>query len=159
MSAQYFDVYSTFRDAILEVIGRAERELIVFDADLRDTGIESLAGIEALESLCRRTSAPDSIRILVQDSGFIERDSPRLLSLCGRFGHRMRIRVLPPAYRSFEQPFVIADGQHMVIRFHQDSSRGKFCFDCGSDCAKLTTDHETLWSVSENGPSGIPLGI
>ncbi len=156
---QYFDTHGAFREALFAVMRRTERELVLFDADLRDTGLESLEGITVLEALCQRTTAPDSIRILVHDAAFVERDCPRLLSLCARFSHRMRIRITTPAFRNYEQPFVIGDGQHLATRFHQDSPRGKQCFDCGADCAKLLTDHETIWIVSQNGPSGMPLGI
>lgn len=158
-STQTFDTYARYREALLETLGRAAQNIVIFEPDLRNTGLESLEGIGVLESFCLRARVEESLRIAVHSASHIERDCPRLLNLASRFGHRMQIRITSSAFRSLEQPFAIADGVHLVSRFHPDNPRGKVCIDDAQSSFALLSQFESLWAAAQRGPSGIPLGI
>ena len=158
-SSQTFDTYARYREALLEALGQATQSIVIFDPDLRNTGLESPEGISALESFCLRVRVEESLRIAVHSASYIERNCPRLLNLVSRFGHRMQIRITSSAFRSIEQPFMIVDGVHLVTRFHRDNPRGKVCIDDAQSAFALLSQFESLWAAAQRGPSGIPLGI
>lgn len=157
--SQTFDTYTRYREAMLDALGRATQSISIFDPDLRNTGLESPAGISVLEAFCLRARIEESLRIAVHSASFFERECPRLLNLVSRFGHRMQIRISSSAFRSLEQPFAVVDGVHLVTRFHSDDPRGKICIDDALSSLPLLSQFETLWASAQKGPSGIPLGI
>ncbi len=154
-----FDTYAGYQAALSDVLGRATRDIAVFDPDLYHTGLESTEGIALLEAFCMRVTSEESLRIALHATNFLERDCPRLLTLLSRFGHRMQVRVTTTGYRQLDQPFVIVDGIHLVTRFHADRPRGKCCLDDPQSAFTLLTRFEEIWLAARRGPAGTPLGI
>lgn len=155
-----FDTYAGYRAALLAAIDGAQREILLFDPDLKETGLESIAGAEALNRFLLRSSAREAIRLLLGDPEFLDRHCPRLTRLLELHGHRFAVRIdgndrLHPLH----QPFAVVDGHHLVTRFHQDRPRGKACPDDAAVCAPLVAQFETIWIGAEPGKSGAPLGI
>jgi len=158
-SERSFDTYGEYREAVLEALGMARQAVSIFDPDLRECGLESLAGINLLQTLCSQSPHCDTLRILVHSATFLEQECPRLISLLGRFGHRASVRTTDPGSRAWTQPFLVADGRYLVTRFHQDLPRGKVCFTMSSTNAYVVTQFETMWLHGERHATGAPLSI
>lgn len=153
------DTWSGYRTAVLEVIAQAGSTLRIFDPDLSQTGLESIAGVDHLGALLRRSVQAEAIRILVRDPGFLERDCPRLMALLARYGHRIAIRIASESLAMPESAFLIADGAHVVIRFHHERPRGKCSIEDARAVSERDAQFETLWENSRTGPSGAPIGL
>ncbi|PKO56318.1 MAG: hypothetical protein CVU28_03375 [Betaproteobacteria bacterium HGW-Betaproteobacteria-21] len=153
------DSWSEYRTAVLETIARAGSTLRIFDPDLSQTGLESIAGVDHLGALLQRSVQAEAIRILVRDPAFLERDCPRLMALLTRFGHRIAIRIASESLAMPESAFLIADGAHLVIRFHHERPRGKRCIEDGHAASERDAQFETLWESARTGPSGAPIGL
>jgi hypothetical protein len=158
-SEHMFDTFTGYRQALLEIVQLASQTIVVVDPDLRNTGLEFAAGIAALEAFCARTRHENALRIVVHSPGFIEKEAPRLLALAGRMQHRLRIRLSSAACRNWDQPFLVADEHHLVMRFHEDGPRGKTCLDDIRSASAMSAQFETIWLDAGPGPSGAPLGI
>ncbi len=154
-----FDSYTEYRAAVLEALGLARSGLRIFDPDLAETGLESMAGVEALQALARTSPHQDAIRILLRDPAYLEREAPRLLHFVGRFGHRVAVRVVAEGSQLGDQAFLVADDRHFLVRFHTDRPRGKFCADDGEAAALAVAQFDTAWLAAQPGPSGAGLGI
>jgi hypothetical protein len=159
VNARFFDTYAAYRAALLEALELARQQVVLFDPDLRMTGLETPRGIAALERFCAGATREDGARIVVHAPHFLERECPRLLTLLARFGHCLRVRVSPAVLRHWSQPFLVIDGTHLVTRFHQDAPRGKICLDDTRSAAITFAQFETLWISARQGPTGAPLGI
>ncbi|NMG76730.1 hypothetical protein [Aromatoleum diolicum] len=158
-SERYLDSYGEFRDAVLEALGLAHQTVSIFDPDLREWGLESVAGTNLLEALCSQSPRPDTLRILVHTTTFLEQECPRLIGVLRRFGHCASVRTTDPGARAWTQPFLVADRHYLVTRFHQELPRGKVCFATSSTNAYVITQFETMWLRGEHHASGAPLSI
>lgn len=155
-----FDTYADYRSALLKLIEQAQREIILFDPDLRETGLESPAGAEALTAFLSRSSGRECLRMVLQDADPLAHESPRLIRLLGNFAHKFVVRIDgSDTLRPLHQPFAVIDGVHLVTRFHRDRPRGKLCINDVAACAPLRAQFETIWATAEPGPSGAALGI
>lgn len=153
------DTWAGYRTAVLDIVGRAEATLVLFDPDLSQSGLESSAGIDSLLAFLHRSAHPGAIRILLRDATHLERNCPRLLDLLARFGHRIAIRTVGTGPSTPEAAFVIADRTHLLIRFHHTQARGKLLTDSPDATADRSAQFETLWIDAEIGPSGVILGL
>ncbi|ATE59382.1 DUF7931 domain-containing protein [Thauera sinica] len=159
MQEYAFDTYAAYREHVLDAVRHATRSLVVFDRDLAQTGFESSAGIEALDTLARNVVGDEAIRILVCSPEHIEQYCPRLLKLVERYGRRMRIRVVGESVAHPDASFIVGDGSTLVTRFHHDRARGKRVDGPGADTSRHTAQFETMWVSAKDGPTGAPLGI
>lgn len=158
--AEYtIDTWADFRTAALETIALAQSTLLLFDFDLSQSGLESPAGVEHLTALLLRSAQPAAVRILVRDARHLEQNCPRLLGLLTRFGHRITVRVASTHLAIPESAFLIADLNHLLIRFHHERPRGKHCIDDTHSASECIAQFETLWTNAETGPSGAPIGL
>lgn len=153
------DTLAEYRAQVLDRVALATARLDVFDHDLGEIGLESSSAIQALEQLCQRGVMPEAVRLLIRDPRFVEKSCPRLMLLLQRFAHRMELRLVRSSLPSHDQPFVIADDEAYVMRFHHDSPRGKSDTRDAAQCAHLRAHFETMWLSAQPGPSGTALGL
>jgi hypothetical protein len=158
---QEFDTYAAYRAALLDAIGRAEREILIFDPDLGETGLESPHAAEALQRFLLHASGRDCLRAVLADTTRLDRNSPRLLRLLGSYGHKFAVRIVShdDPLRALPQPFAIIDRRHLVTRFHEEHPRGKACFDDPATCAPFFAQFETIWIDAQPAQSGAVLGL
>lgn len=154
-----FDTYLAYREQLLDALHATRRSLLIFDRDLAETGLESGAGIEALDALARDVVGEEPIRLLVSSSTHVEQACPRLLKLLERYGPRMRLKVVADGAARPDACFMIGDGRLLVARFHPDRPRGKRADGPSPDIARYAAQFETMWISAKIGPSGAALGI
>ncbi|MBR0565880.1 hypothetical protein J5J83_07115 [Azoarcus sp. L1K30] len=153
------DSWAAYRSALIETVDRASSSLLIFDPDLAETGFEHPAGVDTLKQLLLRSAQLVAVRILLQDSGFLERQCARLLTLLGQYNQKIEIRLASDPRALPDAAFVVADGVHLVTRFHSARPRGKCCVDDARSTAPLIAQFETLWVSATPGPSGVQLGL
>lgn len=142
-----FDTYAGYRSALLDLFGNAAAEIVLFDPDLRQTGLESTAGIEVVSRFLG-ASRNNRLRIVLHDSGYFERDCPRLRKLFRIYSHVMVFKQTPDDLRHLTEIYAVADKSRLVVRFHCDHARGKAVIGEGADIDAWKRHFESLWEAS-----------
>jgi hypothetical protein len=153
-----FDTFREYRQVISDLIPLARRELVIFDPDLKQTGLESPGGVE---SLARFLSAgrDNRMRVVLHDPDHVERYCPRWMSLLRLYGHSISVRQSPEDLRQLTDCFMVADKRHAVIRFHSAYARGKFLLEQREDVDDWQRRFDELWEVSLPARSATTLGL
>lgn len=120
-----FNSRSEFGAGLREVIDRARVSLQMFDPDFQ---VFALGQSDIDARLRRFLLGGGSLQLAVHDSSWIERECPRFVRLLRDFHHRVECRATPPGLRQLTDSFCIADGAHIVRRFHADHMRGEVAF-------------------------------
>lgn len=119
-----FDTLAAHRAAIADLIEGAVRSLAIFDPDCAGLDLDSRAGVARLGAFLRRATGP-SLRVVLHDFRWLETEAARLMTLLRDYGHVAAVSRTPESLRHLSEPFVLADGMHLVARFHFAHSRGK----------------------------------
>jgi len=108
--------------AIDEVIAHAKHRLRVFDYDLSEGGYNSPRRFELLRDFLLANRA-NRLQFVVHETGYLTRYCPRLMLLLTQFGHAIQINQTTQDAKSIYDPFVLADTEHYVHRFHFQNPR------------------------------------
>ena len=87
-----------YRQACDTVLGRVQRELLIFDRDLGALQLESRARLDLLSGFLQG-GALRRIRIVLHDPEPVERNAPLLIQLIVRFSHAIEVRQSPDNLR------------------------------------------------------------
>lgn len=153
-----FDTYQDYRRAVTDLIALAQRELVIFDSDLGETGFESRAGIESVSRFLN-VRRDNTMRVVLHNPDRVERNCPRLMALLKLRGHSISFRQSPEDLRRLTDCFMAADGRHALIRFHADHARGKLLIEQPDDVGGVWKRFDALWEISSPSLSGTTLGI
>ena len=107
------------------VLERAAQRLDMFDPDFAVFPLGSVENDARLRSFLK---AGGRLRLAMHDTGHIERHYPRFLRLLRDYGHLAECRQTPRSLRQLTDSFCIADGLHVLRRFHGDHPRGEAAF-------------------------------
>lgn len=153
-----FDTRSAYQRAIDALLTAAEKELCIFDPDLRNLDLDSRNRSDALSAFL--TGGQDrSMRIIVHDLDHLVRHSPRMMGLLKRYSHCLTVRQTPESLRGISDCFVLADKASGVIRFHADHFRGKILQQLPVEAHGWQQRFEDLWLESHPGFSATHLGL
>jgi hypothetical protein len=108
--------------AIDDVIGHAKHRLRFFDYDLSEGGYNRPQRFELLRDFLLASRA-NRLQFVVHETGHLTRHCPRLMLLLTQFGHAIQINQTTQDAKSIYDPFVIADAEHYVHRFHYQNPR------------------------------------
>jgi hypothetical protein len=144
--------------AIDNVISKARRRIRIFDRNLEGLGFNSPGRQELLRAflLARRTN---HLYIVVHDTGYLTRSCPRMLLLLRQFSHGVSIQQTHAHMQGVYDPFVIADEEHFVHRFHFDDSRGLLALDDPQESRNLNDRFDELWDASYPAVFATTLGL
>lgn len=138
---------AAYREACDTILGRAQREVLIFDRDLaalqpnQKIRLELLAGFLQTDTLRR-------IRIVLHDPVQLERNAPRLIQLIARFSHAIEARQSPDSLRHLADTHLLADDSHGVRRFHVDQPRSAIILDDRAYIHPWRQRFEELWQLS-----------
>jgi len=118
-----FTTRKEYRDAFDRVVGLAQRELRIFDADFSDLEINSVQKCELLRAFLLR-SRTNRLFIAVHDTDHVRNDCPRLLQLLRLFSDRMFVHQTQGEAARVQDCFVLADTLHVVRRPVRAQPRG-----------------------------------
>ncbi len=153
-----FDGRAAYQQAIDRVLSAANKELCIFDPNVKDLELDSLARADALSAFLSggRTR---QLRVVLHDLDHLTRYSSRLMALLKRYSHCFSVRQTPESLRGLSDCFVLADGVSGVIRFHSEHFRGKVLLDQPMEVHGWHKRFEDLWLESLPGASATHLGL
>jgi hypothetical protein len=151
-----FDTRAEFQRQLRAVLERARVSLDLFDPDfslfaLGDTDIDAV--------LRRFLLGGGRLRLAMHDSSHIERHYPRFLRLLRDHGHRIECRSTSRGLRQLTDSFCIADGLHLVRRFHSDHLRGEAAFDAPQETEIPRERFMAIWEESQPGLHATVTGL
>lgn len=153
-----FDTYAEYQHAIGQVLEAACSELCVFDIDLSQSGLESPAACTQLERFLRQRRKL-SLRMVLHDTGHLERECPRLLRLLNVYAHAFEVKQLPADLQHLTECYVLTDDATGVSRFHKDWPRGKWFVARPDEAGILLSRFGQLWDRELEGFSVTRLGL
>ena len=151
-----FDTRAQFQQELRSLLARARDTLDLFDPDF---ALFTLGTPETDAELRRFLHAGGSLRLAMHDSAWLERGAPRFLRLLRDYSHRIECRVTPCGLRQLTDSFAIADGMHVVRRFHSDHLRGAAAFDAPQEADLPRERFTAIWAESLPGLSPTITGL
>jgi hypothetical protein len=146
-------------EAALElVIASAEKELLIFDQDLKHGDYTSLKRYELISDFLSKNSLCQ-LTIILQSSDYFINHCPRLFALLKLFGHKMTVYETNDVAKIAKDCFVIADKQSYLRRFHIDQARFKYAFDDEAEVAALVIRFGELLDETTETVSATKLGL
>jgi hypothetical protein len=136
-----------YRQACDTVLGRAEREILIFDRDLRGLQLEHKPRLGSLVTFLA-TDHLRRIRVVLHDPAPLHRQAPRLMQLIARFSHMIDVRQSPDNLRHLADAHLLADDAHGVRRFHIEQPRSALVLDDPAYIHPWRQRFEELWELS-----------
>jgi hypothetical protein len=155
---EQFDSESGYRAAIDRTLALAVREIRIFDRDLARMGLDDSTHVAALRAFLAAGRAR-RIRIVLHDTGPLERQMARLLTLLRSHAHAIEVRRTPEHLRSLADSWVIADQSHGTVRFHEDQPRGRLVIGAANEIQPWWQRFDDLWEQSEPCSPGAVTGL
>ncbi len=124
------------------LLNRAVGRLDLFDPDF---AVFPLGAPDVEATLRAFLHAGGSLRLALHDTKYIERACPRFLGLVRYYSARIECRQSPRSLRHLSDSFALADGLHVVRRFHCDHMRGEAAFDAPGAVELPAHRFEALW--------------
>lgn len=143
-----FDTRTQFQQELRTLLARARATLDLFDPDF---ALFQLGAGETDAELRRFLHGGGVLRLAMHDSTRIERDAPRFLKLVRDYSHRIECRLTHRGLRQLTDSFAIADGLHVVRRFHSDHLRGEAAFDAPESADLPRERFGAIWEESRPG--------
>ncbi|MGJ7913981.1 hypothetical protein ACI48D_00685 [Massilia sp. LXY-6] len=140
-----FDTRAEFQRQLRAVLERARASLDLFDPDF---ALFPLGDADVDVVLRRYLAGGGQLRLAMHESGHIARHYPRFLRLLRDHGHRIECRSSSRGIRQLTDSFCIADGLHLVRRFHSDHLRGESAFDAPQETEVPRERFAAIWEES-----------
>jgi hypothetical protein len=143
-SYQRFDTLADYSAAFDQLLGRAQREIWLFDIALQRS-FDRPARIDLLRDfLAGNRNA--RLRILLHDARSMPLHCPRLCALMRRYSDAVGVHQTTEAARSVADPLLVVDALHALRRMHHASSRSVLITD---DAVAARPLHERLAQIHE----------
>lgn len=153
-----FDSETGFRSAVDRTLALARREIRIFDRNLARMKIHDSSHVATLSAFLSG-NRNRRLRIVLHDVSLLERDMPRLLTLLKDHVHAVAVRRTPDPLRHLADSWVLVDGMHGTIRFHEDQPRGKRIFASEPEIRPWWQRFDSLWEASEPCSPGAVTGL
>ena len=134
--------HAEFEEHLADVIGRADSTLQLFDPDF---AVFPLGSMEMDAALRQFLAGGGSIQMAMHRSTHIERHYPRFMSILRDFGHKVECKLTSRSLHHLTDSFCIADGIHIVRRFHSDHMRGEAAFDSPASTELSKERFDAIW--------------
>lgn len=151
-----FSSHAEFGAHWLDCVGRANATLLMFDPDFAVFPLGSSASDAALRAFLGRGG---HIQMAMHLPTHIEREYPRFMRLLMDYSHRIECRVTNRQLRTLTDSFCIADGKHIVRRFHSDHMRGEAAFSSPASTEISAERFTGIWAESLPGLHATTTGL
>jgi hypothetical protein len=151
-----FDTRAGFQCQLRAVLERGRQTLDLFDPDF---SLFPLGETDADAVLRRFLQGGGRLRLAMHASAHLEREAPRFLRLLRDYAHLAECRVTGRGIRQLTDSFCIADGVHLVRRFHSDHLRGEAAFDAPAETEVPRERFAAIWEESQPGLSPTATGL
>lgn len=142
------DDRASCRSAFDTLLEETRQTLKMFDDDGQFLGYERKSVADALSGLLKGRGDA-SITIVLRDTGFVERDCPRLMMLLHAFAPRLSILGAEPSLRLYDRGLVIADRSAVIRR---PSFEQRFAIIDYDEKAVAEADHLFEQILGQAGP-------
>jgi hypothetical protein len=147
-----------YEQAIDFVVGQARHNLRIFSYNLRDEGYNSLARFESLQNFLLMSRA-NRLTIVLHDTDYLTRECPRMMNLLTQFSHAIAIYQTSDEARGVSDPFIIADDDHYLHRFHYDHPRAALALNDKEGALELVRRFNEIVEASEPAAPPTTLGL
>lgn len=147
-----------YRDALERLIGLAQHELRIFDADFSDLDINSPQKYELLRAFLLR-GRNNRLYIAVHDTDYIRNYCPRLLNLLRQFSDRMFIHQTQGEAAGAQDSLVLADKLHFVRRPVQAQPRATLRLNDDEESQGMHLRFSEIWDNSFPAVSATTSGL
>ena len=151
-----FSTHAEFGAHFLDCIGRANASLMLFDPDFAVFPLGSSETDAALHAFLGRGG---HVQMAMHLTAHVEREYPRFMRLLKDYSHRIECRVTNRQLRTLTDSFCIADGLHIVRRFHSDHMRGEAAFNSPPSTEISTERFNGIWAESLSGLHATTTGL
>ena len=144
--------------ALDTLCGLAQRNLLIFDKNFEDIGLNTLTR----EATLRRfllTNPVNRLHLLTHDARSAVQYCPRLMSLLRQFSHSMHIYQTPKHLIHLSEPFAVADETHYARRFHFNEARGLLAQHDPEKARSLKSQFDEMWAASRPAMTATTLGL
>jgi|SRR3990172_4957262 len=147
-----------YLEALQRLIGLAQRELRIFDADFFHLKIDSPRTHELLREFLLR-GRDNRLYIAVHDTDYIRNYCPRLLDLLRQFSDRMFIHQTQDDAARAQDSFVLADKLHVVRRPVQAQPRAALRLNDERESQTIYLRFSEIWDSSFPAISATTSGL
>lgn len=148
MEKQPFDTRSQFQALLLDCFSRARLRLQLFDPDYAWWQL----GHSQTDAILRQfLRGQGRLQLVAHSNAHLERNEPRFLKLLEDYGHLIECRLTNRSIRTLTDSFCVADGVHIVRRFHSDHMRGEADFNAPSSTQTSLERYEAIWAETLPG--------
>jgi hypothetical protein len=147
-----------YRDALERLVGLAQHELRMFDADFSGLDIDSPQTYELLRAFLLR-GRNNRLYIAVHDTDHIRNYCPRLLKLLRRFSDRMFIHQTQGEAARAPDCLLLADKLHFVRRPVQAQPRATLRLNDDEESQGMFLRFSEIWDNSFPAVSGTASGL
>lgn len=148
MEKQPFDSRSQFQALLLECFSQARLTLQCFDPDYAWWQL----GHSQTDALLRRfLQHKGRLQLVAHSNAHLERNEPRFLTLLEDYGQQIECRLTSRGIRTLTDSFCVADGVHIVRRYHADHFRGEANFNDPSSTQTSLERYEAIWAETLPG--------
>jgi hypothetical protein len=147
-----------YEQAVDLVIRQARRNLRIFSFNLRGEGYNSRARIEALQNFLLMSRA-NQLTIVLHDTDYLTRECPRMMNLLQQFSHAISVYQTGDEARGISDPFIIADNDHYLHRFHYDHPRATLALNDKEGALELARRFSEIVEASEPAAPPTTLGL
>ena len=144
--------------ALDTLCGLAKRNLLIFDKNFEDIGLNSAARENTLRHFLLSNPA-GHLHLLTHDARSATQHCSRLLSLLRQFSHCMHIYQTPKHLHHLSEPFAVADEIHYIRRFHFDDPSGLLAQHDPEKARAFKAQFDEMWAASRPGVTATTLGL
>ena len=149
---------SEYLEGFNRLLGLVHRELRVFDPDLAELGMNSMARIAALTQFLRE-SRTRRIYVALHHVEHVAKHCPRLITLLGSFTSGMFIYRTQGDAAKVQDCFVLADGEHLIRRPVTTQPRGVLVLNDPKECQPMRERFDEIWESSIPAVSPATTGL
>ncbi len=147
-----------YEQALSLVLGKAQREILIFDQNLSTGGYASLERFNLVRDFLANERM-NKLTMVLQDAAFFNQKCPRLCDLIEIYGHALTVYEAGSEARSIKENFIIVDRKIYLKRFHIDQARFKFSQDDQLTVNLLIKRFEEIILTSPNQVTRSRLGL
>jgi uncharacterized protein YjiS (DUF1127 family) len=151
-----FSSRTEFESQLRECIACARVTLQLFDPDFAVFPL----GESGMDALLRGFLAGGgTLQLAMHSTGHIERAYPRFLRLLRDYAHLVECRATDRALHQLTDSFCIADGIHIVRRYHSDHLRGEAVYNAPAATDVPRGRFAAIWAESRPALQATTTGL
>jgi len=114
-----------YAEAIDIILTSAEREILIFDQDLKHGDFSSKQKTELFQQFLNK-SPSNQLTIILQEPSYFLQKCPRLMSLLEIYGHKMAVFETNQTVKYAKDCFILVDKKNYIRRIHVNQAHFRY---------------------------------